>query len=148
MTKHHHASGQKTPEYRAWIKMKYRCRSSAHSARYSNRGITICERWEKSFENFLSDMGLRPSPKHTMERKNNNLGYSPDNCCWATRKEQANNRECTKFVTIKGVTMYVSDAVKLTGLPRSVIYERLNKGFSDEEACAVIDYRINRRISR
>ena len=58
---------------------------------YGGRGITICDRWS-SFENFLSDMGERPSPQHSLDRSNNALNYTPDNCTWATKSEQVKNR--------------------------------------------------------
>lgn len=63
---------------------------------YGGRGITICERWRESFEDFYADMGPRPSPELTIERINNNKGYSPSNCKWATRTEQMSNRQCTR----------------------------------------------------
>lgn len=73
--------------------MLERCRNPNDKAfrNYGARGIRVCERW-KLFANFIADMGPRPNKKLTLERKNNNDGYNPDNCIWATRKAQANNR--------------------------------------------------------
>ena len=77
MTKTHGMT--KTPEYQSWIYMKKRCFNPNHK-RYSDwggRGITICDRWKNSFENFFADMGLKPTPKHSLDRIDNDGDYSP-----------------------------------------------------------------------
>lgn len=85
------------PEYAVWCTMKARCTNSNHTGyhNYGGRGIRVCSRWS-SFVAFIEDMGRRPSSRHTIERTDNDLNYSPDNCVWATMKEQCANRRPRK----------------------------------------------------
>lgn len=125
------------PEYNTWIGMKRRCAGTCggHSdIRYAGRGIKVCERWENSFENFYEDMGPRPSPKHSIDRIDNDGNYSPENCRWALNKQQANNRSSNKFFTMNGETLTIPQWCEKLNLHKGTVQSRIQRGHSFEEA--------------
>jgi hypothetical protein len=122
------------PTYQSWLNMRMRCLQPTHQAysRYAGRGIGICERWA-SFENFLEDMGERPSPKHSIERIDNDGHYEPGNCRWATIVDQARNRRSNVHITYCGETLTLSQWSERTGLAISLISRRLQAGLEPDE---------------
>lgn len=93
----------RTPEYHSWKAMSARCYDPNNNRfrYYGARGVTVCQRWRDSFEAFLSDMGPKPSPRHSIDRKETNGRYEPDNCRWATPSEQSKNRRPYRTHTTK-----------------------------------------------
>ena len=91
-----------TPEYYAWANLKTRCFNPKTKAYpdYGGRGITVCDRWigEHGFENFLADMGLRPSSEHSLDRIDVNGNYEPANCKWSTKQQQVDNRRAYQCI--------------------------------------------------
>jgi hypothetical protein len=123
-------------EFKTWSTMIDRCERPTHQnyASYGGRGITVCQRWKDSFESFLKDMGQKPTPKHSIDRIDNNKGYSPENCRWATQREQNRNRRNNHVVTHEGKTMVLSDWADARGWNRNVLYFRLKNGWSVADA--------------
>jgi len=119
-------------EYNTWFGMKSRCyNKNAHNYKYyGGKGVKVCGWWINSFENFLNDMGKRPSPKHSIDRKDNDGNYEPDNCRWATRYQQSNNQSHTRFFKYKGKKHTVSNIAGITGLNRLTVNSRLSRGWS------------------
>jgi hypothetical protein len=126
----------KTTEYRIWLGMKTRCNNPSNKdwENYGERGIKVCQRWNHSFENFLSDMGERPQGT-SIDRIDNNGDYSPENCRWATSSEQRSNRRQTISMTIYGKTMPLTEWLKVNPyVKRSVVIKRLSLRWGHKEA--------------
>lgn len=131
--KHGHTtnSGLSSLTYTSWHSMKTRCR---RDVRYIDMGY--CERWD-SFENFLEDMGERPSRDHTLDRIDNSLGYEPGNCRWATKGEQMRNTSRNVMIDYKGRLQCLADWMKELGVDKKSYYERRKKGMSATEALGI-----------
>lgn len=124
----------KTREYRIWFHMRRRCEkeSARDWADYGGRGIKVCERWQ-DFSNFLDDVGLAPSPIHSIEREDNNGNYEPTNCRWATPQEQGQNRRTTKLITYNGRTQTMAAWARELGCHRGLLWTRIKRGWTDED---------------
>lgn len=120
-----------TPEYRSWAKMCGRCHNPRNDSyvNYGGRGIVVCAAWRHSFVTFLADMGERPTPAHTLERRNNNRSYSPANCRWATRREQNRNHRRNRRLTLDGETRLIVEWAEHTGIPVGTLHGRLKHGW-------------------
>lgn len=118
-----------TPEYIAWRNMKGRCSAPRHPAykRYGARGIQVCERWRSSFANFLADVGRRPSPKHSIDRIDNSGNYEPDNCRWATSREQARNTKRNRLIEWDGRLMCIAAWAQEMGVKANILYNRFSQ---------------------
>lgn len=125
-----------SPEKQAWYRIRTRCnnKNSRDYRHYGARGIFVCERWANSFGNFLADMGTRPSPKHSIERLDNDGPYSPDNCIWAVQKVQTRNQRRTHRITYRGKTQSMADWADDLGISYTLIRRRLRAGWSAEDA--------------
>ena len=125
-----------TPEWRCWASMRYRCNNPSlkQYKNYGGRGIKVCERWNNSFERFLEDMGKRPSPKHSIDRIDNNGDYEPKNCRWATQKQQANNVRTNHVLEFKGESMTLTRWARKIELHPNTLLSRIRKGWSVERA--------------
>jgi hypothetical protein len=118
----------------AWGQMIARCYDPNHEKyhRYGARGIRVCDRWI-CFRLFLEDMGERPKDK-TLNRIDNDGDYRPDNCEWATHKEQAQNRGNNKLLTFEGKTLCLTEWAREIGITREALRNRINKGWSVDDA--------------
>lgn len=128
------AGGGPSKAYRTWIHIKKRCEnpSSASYQNYGARGIRVCERWQ-NFENFLADMG-EPPDGMSIDRIDNDKGYEPGNCRWATRTTQARNRRNVRMITIGNETKSLRRLADAKGRCRRLIYARIRNGWSHEDA--------------
>lgn len=127
--------GKKTPEYKARQAMKERCKNKNNSrfSKYGGRGISFCDRWE-IFNNFLLDMGRRPSNRHSLDRIDNDGNYEPANCRWALPHVQMTNRSITQFVRVGVDLIPVATLAKNNGIPANTLRFRLKNGWDISRA--------------
>lgn len=126
----------KWPEYVCWAGMRRRCNdpSDVGYADYGGRGITVCARWNNSFDAFLADMGRRPGAQYSLDRIDVNGDYSPHNCRWATRAEQVRNTRRAVIVNFRGQEMPLAQVAAIVHLPYDVLWHRLRSGWDQERA--------------
>lgn len=126
-----------SPEYIAWVAMIRRCCDPKWHRydRYGGRGIKVCQEWLTSFDDFLLCVGKKPTPRHTLERTNNDGDYEPGNVVWATRQRQARNRISNRILEFKGQRKSLVEWSEEVGLPANVIELRIRVcGYSIERA--------------
>jgi len=123
------------PVYNVWLNMKQRCVNPKHPDyhNYGGRGIAVCAEWD-AFEQFYEDIGNRPSADYSIERLDNNKGYSQDNCIWAHYTQQHANRRNTVSATVDGITKTAIEWAKDAEASYTTICRRLRMGISDKEA--------------
>ena len=124
------------PEYSAWCSIKQRCYSPTcpNFARWGGRGIKMCDQWLNNYEQFLADVGRKPSPDHTLDRRNNDGNYEPGNVRWVTATVQQNNKRTNRIVEFNGRKQSVGMWATEMGVHRNLILRRLNKGWSVQRA--------------
>jgi len=124
---HGESSNNITAEYRTWIGMRNRCKGKRdmEAKHYLDKGIVVCDRWLNSFENFLSDMGRRPTGKHSIDRINSKGNYEPSNCRWATQKEQQNNKSSNRIIEHLGWSKNVAQWSEFYNTQYKPFYKKL-----------------------
>jgi hypothetical protein len=137
----HRKTGSK--EHFVWLSMIRRCTNPRQRSyeRYGGRGIRVCDRWRRSFEAFLSDMGHCP-PGLTLERMDNEKGYQPDNCRWATWIDQANNTRASRIIEFGGRRQTVTQWAREIGIKPRTLHRRITRGMSIERALTPGDFRL------
>lgn len=128
-----------TSEYKTWMDMLQRCTNPRHRNfhNYGGRGILVCESWSVSYDEFLADMGRKPSPDLELDRIDNNNGYCKENCRWTTRVVNARNTRRTKKVMWNGREWKLQDLCDSLGIDRSLVRHRLGYGWSIEDAISI-----------
>lgn len=142
---------QRNPVYAIWMSMKTRCYNTKHPTfkLYGQRGISVCQRWLDSFDIFAEDMGPRPSPDHSVERKNNNGHYTPMNCVWATRDEQNSNKRSNRRIEWKGETRTLTQITRMEDVGYVEVHRQVFKlGKTIDEAVSFVRAAGHRFIER
>jgi hypothetical protein len=136
ITHGHSSKGKVTTEYNSWRAMIKRCESVNHKSyhRYGGKGISVCKRWRLSFQDFLADMGSKPSSEHSLDRINNDGNYEPKNCRWASRAEQNCNKSHSKNFEFEGRILPLNEIVAACGIRRGTYDKRIERGWSHLDA--------------
>lgn len=136
------SGGVHLPEYESWNGMMKRCYNKKCKGypNYGGRGIVVCERWKSSFLDFYEDMGPRTSPRHSLDRIDNEGNYEPANCHWATRREQNDNRRSSVMLEHDGRRMLIKYWANLTGIGKTTLSWRIRKGWSVADALTIPPY--------
>lgn len=123
-------NGKRTSEYVAWCNILKRCYNENDESYlwYGGKGIFVCERWKNDFATFFKDMGVKPAPKYTIERVDNDGPYSPENCRWATWKEQNRNRKDNRLITYSGKILCLTEWAEKLGVTRDFLYAKIRYG--------------------
>jgi hypothetical protein len=123
-------------EYNTWRSMKKRCYLKVHKSYkdYGGRGITVCDRWLSSFENFIQDMGTKPQGNYSLDRIDNNGNYCPENCRWASPSEQGRNQRTNINITYQGQTKCIAEWAETIGMPYGKLHYRITAG-KDIDKC-------------
>ena len=136
-TKHGYSRrGSEVVEFRIWRHMIKRCTDKKHKSfkYYGGRGIRVCAAWLESFEQFLADVGRRPSKDLSLERVENDVGYEPGNVVWGTSRDQARNRRNNVRHLYDGVQRTIAEIADLTGVQRHLLYDRVRRGWPIADA--------------
>jgi len=122
-------NGRMSKEYQCWLAMRTRCLNPKDISynNYGGRGITVCDKWLNSFENFLNDIGNAPSPDYTLERDDNDGNYEPGNVTWKVWKEQCRNRRTTLWVDYDGRKVYLAEVAELEGIKYKKLWKYFKK---------------------
>jgi hypothetical protein len=135
-TTHGHTRGyQKHHLYDTWVKMRSRCRNPNDQCfeHYGGRGIDVCDRWFDDFAAFASDMGMKPSPHHSVERVDNDGGYNPSNCIWADKTAQARNTRRNRWIDVRGDQVLIAEIAERAGICESSVRGRLRRGWRADD---------------
>ncbi len=133
----------KTPEFKAWCEMRQRCYNAKLKTyhHYGGRGIKVCQRWLDAFQNFIDDMGARPTLKHSLDRIDVNGDYEPANCRWATSLQQNGNRRDTTKYLHKGEERSLTEIARMEGIQQQTLFYRVRRvGLTIEQALTTRKY--------
>lgn len=141
----------RSPEHEVWRQMHYRCSNPnmGNYARYGGRGIRVCAKWAgpAGFRAFLKHVGPRPSPRHTLDRIDNDGDYAPGNVRWATMREQNRNRSDNRWIEANGERLLLCDWARRLGCAHAVILKRLKHGWPPERAVTEPPRKMTKRVS-